>query len=162
MPVALPASDEVRALVEDMRTTMLDANGVGIAAPQVFESLAVFIVASRPNPRYPNAPDMAPEVIVNPEILGRSEQVEKGWEGCLSIPGIRGEVPRPDRIQVRYRTLDGETVEREFDGFVARVFQHELDHLHGIVFLDRLESTRDVVTEREFQARMNIDGACDR
>lgn len=152
--VALPASEEVRALVDDMLATVRDADGVGIAAPQVSESLAVFIVASRPNPRYPDAPHMEPEVVVNPELLEQSERIEKGWEGCLSIPGIRGEVPRPDQIKVRYRTLEGETLERDFDGFVARVFQHELDHLHGIVFLDRLESTKDVVTEGEFQARM--------
>jgi peptide deformylase len=159
MTVALPASAEVRALVDDMLATMLDADGVGIAAPQVFKSLAIFIVASRPNPRYPNAPHMEPEVVVNPELLGRSEHVEKGWEGCLSIPGIRGEVPRPDRIKVRYQTLEGETRERDFDGFVARVFLHELDHLHGIVFLDRLESTKDIITEQEFQARMDTDGS---
>lgn len=160
--VALPASAEVRALVDDMLATMRDADGVGIAAPQVFESLAVFIVASRPNPRYPNAPHMEPEVVVNPELLERSERVEKGWEGCLSIPGIRGEVPRPVRIKVRYQTLEGETLEREFDDFVARVFLHEFDHLHGTVFLDRLESTKDVITEQEFQARMNTGGSRER
>ena len=77
----------------------------------------------------------------------------KGWEGCLSIPGIRGEVPRHQQIRVRYRDLEGEMVEREFTGFVARIFQHEFDHLHGIVFLDRLESVRDIVSEREYQKR---------
>ncbi len=152
--VSLPASDEVRTLVDDMLATMREANGVGIAAPQVFEPLAVFIVASRPNPRYPNAPLMEPEVVVNPEVMEQAEAVEKGWEGCLSIPGIRGEVPRPTQVRVRYQTLEGATVEKEFDGFVARVFLHENDHLHGIVFLDRLETTRDIITEKEFQARM--------
>jgi len=151
--VALPATDALRALVADMRETLRDADGVGIAAPQVYEPLSLFIIASRPNPRYPAAPLMEPEVVVNPEILERSHDLVKGWEGCLSIPGIRGHVPRHRWIRVRYQDLDGRDVENEFDDFVARVFQHEFDHLHGVMFLDRLESTTDVVTEREYQKR---------
>jgi peptide deformylase len=150
-PVALPASPVERALIEDMLVTLQDANGVGIAAPQVYESLSLFIVAPRPNPRYPDAPLMEPEIVVNPEVVERSQELVKGWEGCLSIPGIRGLVPRHPWIRVRYRTADGAEVERELVDFVARIFQHEYDHLHGIVFLDRLESTRDVVTEKEYQ-----------
>ncbi len=152
-PVALPATAEVRALVDDMLATLREADGVGIAAPQVYEGASLFLVASRPNPRYPDAPSMEPEVVVNPEIVGRSAEVVKGWEGCLSIPGLRGLVPRHRRIVARYRTLDGAEVEREFVDFVARVFQHEDDHLRGLVFLDRLESPRDVVAEREYLRR---------
>jgi len=152
-PVALPATAEVRALVDDMLATLREADGVGIAAPQVYEGASLFVVASRPNPRYPDAPSMEPEVVVNPEIVGRSDEVVKGWEGCLSIPGLRGLVPRHRRIVARYRTLDGAEVEREFVDFVARIFQHEDDHLRGLVFLDRLESPRDVATEREFLRR---------
>ena len=150
-PVDRPASVEVRALIEDMLATLREADGVGLAAPQVYEPVAVFIVASRPNPRYPEATTMDPEVVINPEILERSEDMIKSWEGCLSIPGIRGEVPRHRRIRARYQTTGGQQVEREFTGFVARIFQHEDDHLRGIVFLDRLESTRNIVTEREYQ-----------
>ena len=150
-PVNLPASDAVRTLIADMRATLEDANGVGIAAPQVYEPSATFIVASRPNPRYPTAPLMEPEVVINPEILERSDDLVKDWEGCLSIPGLRGLVPRHRRIRVRYQGIEGRVVEREFVNFVARIFQHEDDHLRGIVFLDRLESTRDVVTEKEYQ-----------
>ena len=106
-PVALPASDAVRALIDDMLETLRDANGVGIAAPQVYESSALFIVASRPNPRYPDAPLMKPEVVINPEIVERSDELVKDWEGCLSIPGIRGDVPRHRRIRVRYQTVEG-------------------------------------------------------
>jgi len=153
LPVDLPASTDVRSLVEDMLATLREADGVGIAAPQIHESRSLFIVASRPNPRYPDAPMMEPEVVVNPEILDRSPELIKGWEGCLSIPGIRGEVPRHQKIQVRYRNLEGVMVERELTGFVARIFQHEFDHLHGIVFLDRLDSVRDLVSEREYQKR---------
>jgi peptide deformylase len=134
-----------------MLETMRDAEGVGIAAPQVYEGASLFIVASKPNARYPDAPMMEPEMVVNPEIVERSDEVVKGWEGCLSIPGIRGNVPRHRRIRVRYWTLDGSEVDREFEGFVARVFQHEDDHLHGLVFLDRLESPRDIITEKEFR-----------
>ena len=124
---------------------------MGIAAPQVYEPVTLFIVASRPSPRYPEAPTMEPEAVINPQILERSTEMVKGWEGCLSIPGIRGEVPRHRRIRVRYQTVAGQQIEREFTDFVARIFQHEDDHLRGIVFLDRLESTRDIITEREFQ-----------
>ncbi|WP_422927411.1 peptide deformylase [Singulisphaera sp. PoT] len=149
--VILPASDATRALVADMLDTMRDAHGVGIAAPQVYDSSAIFIVASRPNPRYPNAPEMDPQVVINPEIIERSDEIVKGWEGCLSIPGLRGFVPRPRRIVVRYQDLEGEVFEREFEDFVARVFQHEDDHLHGLVFIDRLESPKDLVCEKEYQ-----------
>ena len=152
-PVGVPVADEIRSLVADMLLTLRDANGVGIAAPQVYESKAIFIVASRPNPRYPTAPLMDPEVVINPEILERSTDIVKDWEGCLSIPGIRGEVPRHREIKVRYQSIEGQLIERQFSDFVARIFQHEDDHLHGIVFLDRLESTRDVITEKEYQKR---------
>jgi peptide deformylase len=153
-PVVLPAPDETRNLIEDMLATLRDAGGVGIAAPQVYEPVAIFIVASRPNPRYPDAPSMEPEVVINPEIVERSNEVVKGWEGCLSIPGIRGEVSRHRHIRLRYQTVEGLVVEREFSDFVARIVQHEDDHLHGIVFLDRLETMRDVITEREYQKRV--------
>jgi peptide deformylase len=153
-PVSLPASDATRRLIDDMMATLRDAGGVGIAAPQVYEPVAIFIVASRPNPRYPDAPTMEPEVVINPEIVDRSDEVVKGWEGCLSIPGIRGEVSRHRHIRVRYHTVEGLVVEREFRDFVARIVQHEDDHLRGIVFLDRLESTQDVITEKEYQKRV--------
>ncbi len=149
--IELPASRTIRALVDDMLETLRDANGVGIAAPQVYDSSALFIVASRPNPRYPDAPLMEPEVVINPEIVYRSDDMVKGWEGCLSIPGIRGDVPRHHLIRVRYQDLEGRVIENEFRDFVARIFQHEDDHLRGIVFLDRLESTRDIITEKEYQ-----------
>jgi peptide deformylase len=153
-PVPHPWSQSARALVDDMLETMRDAGGVGIAAPQVYESRQIFIVASRPNARYPDAPLMEPEVVFNPEILDRSPELVKGWEGCLSIPGIRGEVPRHRWVKVRYGTLRGQTIEREFHDFVARIFQHEFDHLHGVVFFDRVESVRDLITEKEYQARL--------
>ncbi len=151
--VSFPLSEGDNALIDSMIVTMLAAEGVGIAAPQVDQSLDVFIVASRPSPRYPDARLMEAEVVINPEILTQSAELEKGWEGCLSIPGIRGLVPRAREISVKYFDRSGNEIHRTFAGFVARIFQHEYDHLRGIVFLDRMESTRDLVTEQEFRSR---------
>jgi peptide deformylase len=145
-----PAEQAVQALIEDLLLTVVDANGVGIAAPQVFESLSLFIVASRPTARYPGAPEMEPLAMINPEIIYASEEKEKGWEGCLSIPGIRGVVPRHRRIGVRYLTRSGELREEEYANFLARVIQHEFDHVQGVVFIDRVESSREIVTEKEY------------
>jgi peptide deformylase len=140
----------VQAVIDDMLVTVAEANGVGIAAPQVFESISLFIIASSPNPRYPRAPDMEPVAMINPELLRVSEEKEKGWEGCLSIPGLRGLVPRHTRIGVRYMTRSGELREEEYEGFLARVFQHEFDHLQGVLFIDRVESTLELVSEKEY------------
>ncbi len=140
----------LQALIDDMLQTVADANGVGIAAPQVYESRRIFIIASWPNPRYPYAPKMEPTVLINPAITWQSEATEKDWEGCLSIPGMRGLVPRHKAIRVRYLSRDNEPLETEYSGFVARIVQHELDHLNGIVFLDRVESTRELVMQKEW------------
>jgi peptide deformylase len=136
-----------------MLATLRDADGVGLAAPQVDQSLQVMIVASRPNPRYPDAVEMEPLVVINPEIVERSTETVMGWEGCLSIPGLRGEVPRHRRIVARFQDVRGEHVVREFHDFVARIFQHEDDHLRGIVFLDRIGPGGRLATEREYQRR---------
>lgn len=149
-----PLDPSVQALIDDMMVTVADASGVGIAAPQVFESLSLFIVASRPNPRYPQATAMEPVAIINPEILWLSDEMEKGWEGCLSIPGLRGVVPRHRRVGFRYLNREGEQKEEEYTDFLARVFQHEFDHIQGVVFIDRIESTLDLVTEREYLRRL--------
>lgn len=153
-PVESTTTESVRSLVEDMIATMIDADGVGIAAPQIYSPASIFVVASRPNPRYPDAPLMEPEVVINPEILDRSDELVRDWEGCLSIPGLRGLVPRHRVIRVRYQGLDGIVVQKEFADFLARIFQHEEDHLRGLVFLDRLESTRDLLTEREYRKQV--------
>lgn len=149
-----PADPAVQALIDDMLVTVADADGVGIAAPQVYEPLSLFIVASRPNPRYPDAPEMEPTAMINPEIIWVSDEKEKGWEGCLSIPGLRGPVPRHRRIGVRYLTRKGEVREEEYADFLARVFQHEFDHVRGVVFVDRVENTRELITEKEYIRRI--------
>lgn len=141
----------VQELIDNMIVTCEDANGVGLAAPQVFESKRIFIISSRPNDRYPNAPEMNPTAVINPLILSASEEKFKDWEGCLSIPGIRGLVPRHQSIVVKYTTRDGELVETEYTDFIARIFQHEFDHINGVVFPDRIETSHDLVTEKEYQ-----------
>ncbi len=141
---------EIQELIDDMILTAAEANGVGIAAPQVSESLRIFIIAGAPSSRYPDAPEAEVRVVINPEIVSVSDEVEKGWEGCLSIPGIRALVPRYKSIRTVYRDRDDNHVEEDFSDFAARVFQHEYDHINGIVFLDRVESPREIITEREY------------
>ncbi len=138
-------------LIADLITTAQATNGVGIAAPQVDSSLRLFIIASRPNLRYPHAPTMEPTAMINPEIIAGSGEIELGWEGCLSVPGWRGLVPRDRMIEVKYLTRDGELVQQELTGFVARIFQHELDHLDGILFPDRVLTATNLITEVEYQ-----------
>lgn len=146
--------ESIQKLIDALIVTVASANGVGIAAPQVAKSYRLFIVASRPNPRYPNAPEMEPTAMINPQIIAHSSEIVKGWEGCLSIPGIRGLVPRYQAVEVEYTTRDGKLHRQELTDFVARIFQHEHDHLDGIVFLDRVESTLDLMTEQEYQQRI--------
>ena len=140
--------------ISDMKITVADAKGVGLAAPQVYESKRIFIIASKPNVRYPNAPEMKPTAVINPEIIGTSEEIIKDWEGCLSIPGLRGLVPRFKSIKAEYFDENGKKQLSLFDDFIARIFQHEYDHLNGILFLDRIESTKDLLSEKEFQKQI--------
>jgi peptide deformylase len=146
--------DRVQKLIDDLIHTTIATNGVGIAAPQVAVSEQIFVVASRPNLRYPYAPHMEPTAMINPEIVAHSEEQVKGWEGCLSVPGIRGLVPRYRSITVAYTDREGQRQQRHFEDFIARIIQHEHDHLNGFVFLDRVESTRDLISEAEFQTRI--------
>lgn len=131
-------SDWLNQLSLAMHATMNERNGVGIAAPQVYVSKRVIIVASRPNLRYPNAPEMPAVVMVNPEIIAKSDLQILGEEGCLSVPDQRGQVARAESVTVRYLTLQGRTVEVSYSGFPARIVQHEVDHLDGILFVERL------------------------
>ncbi len=144
----------IQTLIDDLLLTVKRANGVGIAAPQVARSCQLMIVASRPNPRYPTAPDMEPTAILNPRILSHSTETVIGWEGCLSIPGIRGQVPRYQAIELEYTDRQGGMQKMELTDFVARIFQHEFDHFKGVMFLDRVETTQALVTEKEYQRQM--------
>ncbi len=149
-PVSEVLSAETQHLLDELFAFVIAQNGVGIAAPQVDINQRLLIMCSRPNSRYPLAPEMAPTFVINPEIIWRSAEIEKGWEGCLSLPGIRGLVPRHLAIKVQYTTRSNERIEVEYTGFIARVFQHELDHLDGIVYIDRVESTHEIMMEKEW------------
>lgn len=139
--------DECQNLIKEMISTVNEAGGVGIAAPQIYHSLRIFIMCSKPNARYPDAPQMTPTAIINPEIIAASEDTEKGWEGCLSVPSMRGLVSRYKTVTVRYSDSQGVVHETVFKGFIARIFQHEIDHLDGLTFINRLESMEDLVSE---------------
>lgn len=129
---------ELHALIEDMFDTMHAASGVGLAAPQIGVDLALVIFGFASSERYPEAPAVPQTVLLNPRIEPLSAEEEEGWEGCLSVPGMRGVVPRFTRI--RYRGVDprGAPIEREADGFHARVVQHECDHLIGKLYPMRI------------------------
>jgi peptide deformylase len=128
----------LRALIDDMRETMAHLNGAGLAAPQIGVPLRLVIFGVQRNPRYPDAEEVPDTVLVNPVIEPLDARMEDGWEGCLSVPGLRGVVPRHARI--RYRGFDqhGERIDRVAEGFHARVVQHECDHLDGILYPMRM------------------------
>ena len=150
-PIANICDRKIQQLIDEMLVTLKKSNGVGIAAPQIGRSLQLIIVASHPNERYPHAPQMEPTAMINPQIVSHSEDTEKGWEGCLSVPMIRGLVPRYREIEVAYLDRQGNPQTAKLTDFVARIFQHEYDHLQGKVFLDRVESTLDLASEAEYQ-----------
>ena len=143
-------SDNIQNFIDDLLHYVSEVNGMGISAPQVDHSLRLFIMSSKPNTRYPHAPSMQPTVIINPEIISVAKKVEKDWEGCLSVPNIRALVPRHKSIRARYTSRTGEHIEATYSGFLARIFQHELDHLNGLVFTDRVEDNHDMMAEQEW------------
>ena len=135
VPESMINSVQLAQLLRDLQDTMIAANGAGLAAPQIGEDWQVVIFGSdEPNPRYPDAPLVPRTVLINPVITPLSDVEEDGWEGCLSVPGLRGVVPRWQRI--RYQGLDehGQAIDRTVDGFHARVVQHECDHLWGKLY----------------------------
>lgn len=142
-PVEDPGAAEIRRLVADMVETLLDADGAGLAAPQVHVPLRLFVFRCRPE-RLTGAPEDIPtgpgvQVLINPEVEPAGEEVDVAWEGCLSIPGLRGAVPRPARVRYRGVDLEGNRIERTVAGFHARVVQHEYDHLEGILYPMRMD-----------------------
>jgi peptide deformylase len=137
-PVERFGTPELAQLLADMKDTMAHENGAGLAAPQIGESVRVVIFGVTANPRYPDAEEVPFTVLVNPVITFLSEEIEEGWEGCLSVPGLRGVVPR--RTNLRYTGFDeeGRPIDRVAEGFHARVVQHECDHLDGILYPMRM------------------------
>lgn len=130
---------DLRALIADMFDTMRCANGAGLAAPQIGVDLQLVIFGYQSNVRYPDAPPVPPTVLINPVITPLSDQMEEGWEGCLSVPGLRGVVDRLARLRYSGFDAEGQPFEREAEGFHARVVQHECDHLQGILYPMRVK-----------------------
>jgi peptide deformylase len=142
-PVAKFDTPELHALIQDLEDTMKALNGAGIAAPQIAVNQRVVIFGGFKSPRYPDADEVPYTVLVNPVLEPLANETEDGWEGCLSVPGMRGVVPRYTRL--RYRGFDqfGKAIDRSVSGFHARVVQHECDHLDGILYPMRIRDLRD-------------------
>jgi len=145
---------ELRRLIADMDETMRAQSGAGIAAPQIGVSLRIVIFEVTENPRYPHVAPIPYTVLINPEVTALDANEEEGWEGCLSVPGMRGLVPRARRV--RYQGFDpsGAPIDRTVEGFHARVVQHEVDHLDGILYPQRIRDLKDFGFEEMLLNRM--------
>ena len=134
-------------LIEDMFATMYDEDGVGLAGPQVYVGKSIFVMLD-----FKSRKEKPKEVVViNPRIIRKFGDVTYDWEGCLSVPGVRGYVPRYSKIEVEYYNRDGEKIRRQLEGFPARVFQHEYDHLKGILYLERVDDPKKIISFSEWQ-----------
>lgn len=142
-PVERFGSAELDALLTDMRETMAHLNGAGLAAPQIGVGLRVVIFGVRRNPRYPGVEEVPDTVLINPIIEPLAPEMEEGWEGCLSVPGMRGLVPRYTKLRYSGRDELGRPIQRVAEGFHARVVQHECDHLDGILYPMRMTDLRN-------------------
>ncbi len=138
-PVVQFGTAELDALIEDMFDTMQAANGAGLAAPQIGVNLQVVIFGFKQNARYPKAPPIPETVLINPVLKPLSEELEEDWEGCLSVPGLRGIVPRWSKLHYEGFDRYGHLISRDVEGFHARVVQHECDHLAGILYPMRIK-----------------------
>jgi peptide deformylase len=145
---------EFQTLLEDMVETMHEYNGVGLAAPQVHLPLQVAVLEVARNPRYPDAPAVPLTYLVNPVVEFIGDEFVDGWEGCLSIPDMRGLVPRRKRLRVKAFGRQGEALDFEAEEFHARVIQHETDHLKGEVYIDRMPDLRTLAHLAEWQRFM--------
>jgi len=141
-PVTQFDTPELRRLADDLHETMVAANGAGLAAPQIGVDLRVVLFGFQRSERYPDAPPVPKTLLINPVIEPIGDEQEEGWEGCLSVPGLRGVVARARRIRYRGYDLQGRPIEREAEGFHARVVQHECDHLDGILYPMRVHDFR--------------------
>ena len=139
-----------RQLIEEMIKIMRANKGVGIAAPQVGAAERIVVLEIGNNERYPDAAKMPLTIMINPQISIIDGEKEDGYEGCLSVPGIRGLVPRYKKIKVEYVNQKGEVQKKELEDFPARVAQHEIDHLKGIVFLERVEDSKSFITDENY------------
>lgn len=141
-PVDTFNTPELHALIGDLRDTMAALNGAGLAAPQIGTGLQVVVFGVQSNPRYPDAETVPDTVLINPVLTPIGTEMDDAWEGCLSVPGMRGLVPRHTRLHYRGLDQHGEVIERTVSGFHARVVQHEVDHLFGILYPMRVRDLR--------------------
>ena len=145
------ASPKVQSFIDDLVETMHDANGAGLAANQVYEPIRICAIEVRNNPRYPYKPNFPLTILVNPEVTPTTDDTFLNYEGCLSVPNLRGEVRRFTGVHVKAWDRQGNEVELDIKGLTAGTFQHEVDHLDGKVFLDRVEDTRSLATWADFE-----------
>lgn len=155
------ASRETQCFIDDLVETMFDANGAGIAANQVFRPIRVAVICVKDNPRYPYKPNFPLTILVNPELTFTTEDTFQNYEGCLSVPNLRGEVPRRAGVRVRALDREGKPLDFEVKGLTAGTFQHELDHLDGKLFVDRVNDTRTLATWADFE-RYHLKGFAER
>jgi len=141
---------QIQQLIDDLIETMVEYDGAGLAAPQVHVSLQVVVFEVQGNPRYPDAESIPLTVLINPKLTPLTGDTEEDWEGCLSVPDLRGKVPRCTRIRIEAHDRNGKRLNYVADGFHARVAQHECDHLMGKVFLDRMQSMESLMFLQEF------------
>lgn len=141
----------VQQLIDDMLETMAEYDGAGLAAPQVHVSSRIVIYGVDENPRYPDADAVPLTILVNPVVTPLTEEISEDWEGCLSLPDLRGRVPRPSRVRVEAWGRDGGRLRFDAVGFHARVVQHECDHLDGVVYVDRMASMETLTFLPEFR-----------
>ena len=146
--LALP---ETQRFIDDLVETMVDANGAGIAANQVYEPVRVCAIWVKDNPRYPYKPNVPLTILVNPRVELLTDERFLNYEGCLSVPNLRGEVPRAPRVRVRAWDRHGAPIDREVKGLTAGTFQHEVDHLDGMLFVDRVVDTKSLCTWEQFE-----------
>lgn len=153
-PVTQFGTAELAALVRDMDDTMRALSGAGIAAPQIGVGLRVVIFEVQSNPRYPQVTPVPYTVLVNPVLTPLGEEQEEGWEGCLSVPGLRGLVPRFRRVRYQGFDASGMPIDRSVEGFHARVVQHEVDHLDGVLYPQRVRDLRNLGFEDALAGQM--------
>lgn len=149
-PVKSVQAPEIQRLIDDMVETMREYRGVGLAAPQVHRSLQIAVIEEEKNPDSPKEPSRPLAVLINPRIVPVTDQMEEDWEGCLSIPELRGKVPRFKEIEIQAQDRRGRPLHLKASEFFARVIQHEHDHLLGTLFLDRMKSFETLTFPAEY------------
>ena len=157
-PVANVRDKAVQSLIQDLFDTMAELDGAGLAAPQIDVSLRVVVFGIEKNPRYPDAEPVPMTVLINPQITPLGEQQMNDWEGCLSVPGLRGMVPRYTKVRYRGFDAQGQVIERVVQGFHARVVQHECDHLDGILYPQRMKDMRQFGFNEELAEQLEQKG----